>query len=58
MSKVSKLQVTNPNVVADLRLFDEATERQRTREAGRPPVGKVTERGWRREDLYSRGSSR
>jgi AbrB family looped-hinge helix DNA binding protein len=41
-----------------LRLFDEATERQRAREAGRPPVGGVTERGWRREDLYTRGSSR
>jgi len=41
-----------------LRLFDEATERQRVRDAGRPLVGKVTERGWRREDLYTRGSSR
>ncbi|MBW8876674.1 MAG: AbrB/MazE/SpoVT family DNA-binding domain-containing protein [Acidobacteria bacterium] len=30
-----------------LRLFDEATERQRAREAGRPPMGRVTERGWR-----------
>jgi len=41
-----------------LRLFDEATERQRAREAGRPPVDRGTERGWRREDLYTRGSSR
>ncbi|HEX4962931.1 MAG TPA: hypothetical protein VF173_18990 [Thermoanaerobaculia bacterium] len=41
-----------------LRLFDEATERQQAREAGRPPVDRVTERDWRREDLYIRSSSR
>jgi hypothetical protein len=57
MSKgTNKLQVKIP--VADLRLFDEATERQRAREAGRIPVDRVTERGWRREDLYTRGNSR
>ena len=40
-----------------LRLFDQATERQRRRRAPQPakqPHG----RGWTREDLYSRGRSR
>jgi len=45
---------------ARLRLFDQATERQRNREdhrqatessTGEPP----TDRGWRREDLHDRG---
>lgn len=41
-----------------LRLFDEATERQRRREKGMPPPGKRRgKRDWKREDLYSRGSS-
>ncbi len=39
-------------------LFDRATERQRARQTverrGRPPA----DRGWRREDLYGRGSAR
>lgn len=38
-----------------LRLFDQATERQRrrpTRQTARP-----RDRGWRREDLYTRGRS-
>lgn len=41
-----------------LRLFDQATQRQREREArqGVPPAAK--DRGWKREDLYDRGSSR
>ena len=52
-----------------LRLFDEATERQRQREARRtkrkparakePPwKPHEIERGWRREDLYTRGLPR
>ncbi len=39
-----------------LRLFDEATERQRTREAAQKArLGTATDRGWKREDLYDRG---
>lgn len=37
-----------------LRLFDEATARQREREALRPPQP-ARDRGWKREDLYRRG---
>lgn len=38
-----------------LRMFDEATARQRAREAVRP-VSPATERDWTREELYTRGS--
>ncbi len=39
-----------------LRLFDEATERQRTREAAQKArLGTAADRGWKREDLYDRG---
>lgn len=38
-----------------LRIFDEATARQRAREAARPRA-RATERGWTREELYTRGS--
>lgn len=50
-----------------LRLFDQARERQRRRErarqrrkpaAKRAARGDVRDRGWKREDLYKRGSSR
>ena len=53
-----------------LRLFDQATERQRNRESVREKTDVVkelsehpvkpheTERGWRREDLYDRGRTR
>jgi AbrB family looped-hinge helix DNA binding protein len=50
-----------------LRLFDQARERQRRRErarqrrkpaAKRPARGGARDRGWKREDLYKRGSSR
>ncbi len=49
-----------------LKLFDQATQRQRRREANPipeevPPEGAAkaheVERGWRREDLYYRGGS-
>ena len=40
-----------------LRWFDQATERQRRRSAGRA-VGRASDRGWTREDLYRRGRSR
>jgi AbrB family looped-hinge helix DNA binding protein len=42
---------------SQLRLFDQATERQHARQSARaakPPA----DRGWRREDLYERGRSR
>ena len=39
-----------------LRLFDRAT--QRTRRVVAPPAAKASNRGWKREDLYDRGSSR
>lgn len=42
---------------ARLRLFDEATARQARRQAGRPLAGQ-TERGWTREELYTRGRAR
>jgi AbrB family looped-hinge helix DNA binding protein len=41
-----------------LRLFDAATERQKRRQAGRPRRGPARDRGWRREDLYTRGRAR
>jgi bifunctional DNA-binding transcriptional regulator/antitoxin component of YhaV-PrlF toxin-antitoxin module len=45
------------NPESRLRLFDQATERQRKRSSahtGRQP----RDRGWKREDLYTRGRSR
>jgi AbrB family looped-hinge helix DNA binding protein len=40
-----------------LRLFDQATQRQRAREKNRTRTAdSVTDRGWTREDLYDRGS--
>jgi antitoxin component of MazEF toxin-antitoxin module len=42
---------------ARLKLFDQATARQREREAA-GPVTRVAERGWTREDLYDRGRPR
>jgi len=41
-----------------LELFDEATRRQRARERTRPRAVRTGERGWKREDLYRRGSAR
>lgn len=42
-----------------LAVFDEATERQRERERREPGlVGGDGDRGWKREDLYERGSAR
>jgi bifunctional DNA-binding transcriptional regulator/antitoxin component of YhaV-PrlF toxin-antitoxin module len=40
-----------------LRVFDHATERQLTRQADRG-VGRSSERGWKREELYQRGRPR
>jgi AbrB family looped-hinge helix DNA binding protein len=42
-----------------LRLFDEATARQREREKHMTlPESPPADRGWRREDLYTRGKPR
>lgn len=41
---------------AQLRLFDQATERLRSRSATRVQ-GETPDRGWTREDLYGRGRS-
>lgn len=40
-----------------LKLFDQATARQRERERSRRSP-RATERGWSREDLYKRGRAR
>jgi bifunctional DNA-binding transcriptional regulator/antitoxin component of YhaV-PrlF toxin-antitoxin module len=45
-----------PDVGARLRLFDEATRRQRGRNKNITPSAGT--RGWTREDLYQRGRSR
>ena len=41
-----------------LALFDQVVERQREREARRPPEPLATDRGWTREELYDRGRPR
>lgn len=40
-----------------LRLFDEATRRIQERSRRLPATGEPGQRGWKREDLYRRGSS-
>lgn len=50
-------QVPHVDCETRLRLFDQASERQRARSSrhkGKPP----RDRGWRREDLYERGIPR
>jgi bifunctional DNA-binding transcriptional regulator/antitoxin component of YhaV-PrlF toxin-antitoxin module len=41
-----------------LRLFDAATERQKTRQGPGPAKRAPKGRGWRREELYDRGRAR
>jgi AbrB family looped-hinge helix DNA binding protein len=41
-----------------LKLFDEATARQRRREKRDPKRPAAKDRGWNREDLYRRGRAR
>jgi AbrB family looped-hinge helix DNA binding protein len=44
------------SVAERLRLFDQATERQRRRQAGmKLPASTSADRGWTREELYTRG---
>lgn len=47
-------------VAERLRLFDEATQRQREREASAPQNAALPEqgRGWTREEVYDRGRAR
>jgi AbrB family looped-hinge helix DNA binding protein len=52
-------QADRLSVEERLRLFDEATARQRRREAGmKLPADPPTKRDWKREDLYERGKPR
>ena len=46
------------NVETRLKLFDQATERQRARDEARPRGTRVVTRGWSREDLYRHGRAR
>jgi bifunctional DNA-binding transcriptional regulator/antitoxin component of YhaV-PrlF toxin-antitoxin module len=66
-AKIPRDRVHLRSVKERLKLFDQATARQRRREAEgekieipaeRPPKPHEIERGWRREDLYTRGRSR
>lgn len=41
-----------------VRMFEASRERQRRREAGEEPRPMSAHRGWTREELYERGSSR
>lgn len=50
---------TKLSVAERLRLFDEATERQRRRQARmKLPADPPADRGWTREELYTRGKPR
>ena len=46
------------NVATRLRLFDQATDRQRHRQRDLQPIPAGADRGWSREDLYDRGRTR
>lgn len=41
-----------------LKLFDAATIRQKLRQRRRGKPGRTVDRGWRREDAYTRGRAR
>ena len=41
-----------------LKMFDASVERQKERERLRGPQPQSEDRGWKREDLYDRGSTR
>jgi bifunctional DNA-binding transcriptional regulator/antitoxin component of YhaV-PrlF toxin-antitoxin module len=47
-----------PDRTRRLEVFDRATERQRARQQCRESAPPAGERGWRRDDLYDRGSAR
>jgi AbrB family looped-hinge helix DNA binding protein len=51
-----RMSVPHLSIAERLRLFDEATARQRLREKEMTiPAEPAADRGWRREDLYTRG---
>ena len=49
-------ETTLDEVVDHVRLFDQSTERHRKRSVS--PAARPRDRGWKREDLYSRGRTR
>ena len=49
---------TEPDTGVRLRWFDQATARQRRRQRRRPAARRVSNRGWKREDLYTRARPR
>lgn len=53
-----KRQAPALTIAERLRLFDQATERQRRRNRSRPKTAPGGARGWAREDLYTRGRPR
>ena len=55
ITQVKSAPIEDPE--SRLRLFDRATERLRRRAAGRK-VKQTANRGWTRQDLYTRGRSR
>ena len=54
-SKVHGKQTSVLSLDARLKLYDAATMRQRHRQQGRAKLRRGGDRGWRREDLYTRG---
>lgn len=51
-------ELTENDRESRLRLFDQATKRHPMRQSIRKAAKPAGERGWTREDLYSRGRSR
>jgi bifunctional DNA-binding transcriptional regulator/antitoxin component of YhaV-PrlF toxin-antitoxin module len=51
-------ELTENDRESRLRLFDQATKRNAMRQSIRKTAQHPRERGWTREDLYSRGRSR
>jgi AbrB family looped-hinge helix DNA binding protein len=56
--RVVRAQRRRVDADARLRLFDAATKRQRARELTSQPSTAEGGRGWTREELYERGSTR
>ncbi len=54
--KLGARQRSGDSLQTRLDLFDRATERQQQRQSTAKPGRRHRDRGWRREDLYTRGS--
>lgn len=54
----ARLRSKPRDVAMRLKLFDQATARQKRRERKPRKPAAVTDRGWKREDLYRRGRAR